>query len=101
MPGTPQKAVLVISCLGPRNDDSVVLICANWFMTCSLTEERWETVLGLITEGCIVVPDHMLIPILFMSVDPVDPAVCQSSRCICSQGHGLEVKHLLGVLHLF
>ena len=31
-----------------------------------------ETALGLVTEGCIVVPDHMLISILSMSVEALE-----------------------------
>ena len=41
-------------------------------MTCWSTVECWETTLGLATEGCCVVPDHMLIAILSMSVESLE-----------------------------
>ena len=63
---------LVVSCLGLRNDDSMVFICVNWYMTCWLTEECWKTALRLVTEGCIVVSDLNLISILFVSVEPLE-----------------------------
>ena len=46
--------------------------CVNWSMTCSSTVERPETALGLVTEGYIVVSDHMLISILSMSVETLE-----------------------------
>ena len=67
MPGMLHKADLV-SCLGLINDDSMVFICANQSMTCWLTEGHWETALGLVTEGCIVVSDNVLISELSVSV---------------------------------
>ena len=48
-----EKAVPVVSCLGPRNEDSMVFICA----------------MRLETEGCIVVSDCMLIFILSIWVE--------------------------------
>ena len=41
-------------------------------MACWSTEEYDETVLELVTEGCIVVSDHMLISILSMSVEALE-----------------------------
>ena len=58
----------MVSCLGPRNDDSMVFICVNQRMP--------ETVLGLVTEGYIVVSDHMLISILSMLVEPLRNVIC-------------------------
>ena len=58
--------------LGPINDDSMVFIYANWSMTCWLTEEHLETALGLVTEGCIVVSDRMMISILPILVEPLE-----------------------------
>ena len=45
----------MVSCLGPHKDDSIIFICANW-----LTVEYCETVLGHVSEHCIMVFDHML-----------------------------------------
>ena len=50
----PRFLTVLVSCFGPRNDDSTVLICANWSMTCWSSEESAEVVLGLVTEGCVV-----------------------------------------------
>ena len=41
-------------------------------MTCWSTGERAETALGLITEGCSVVSDYMLISILSVSFEALD-----------------------------
>ena len=41
-------------------------------MTCWLTKESMETALGLVTEGCIVVSDHMLISILSVWVEALE-----------------------------
>ena len=62
----------MVSCLGTRDDNCMVFICANWSMSCCSTEERLETVLAHVTEGCIVVFDRMQISILSMSVEPLE-----------------------------
>ena len=41
-------------------------------MTYWLTKEAAKTALWLVTEGCIVVSDRMLIFILFLSVEPLE-----------------------------
>ena len=41
-------------------------------MTCWLTEECTETALGLVTDHCIVVSDHMLISILSVLVEALE-----------------------------
>ena len=41
-------------------------------MTCWLTEEHWETVLGLVTDWCIVVSDGMLISKQSILVKPLE-----------------------------
>ena len=61
----------MVSCLGLRKDDSMVFICTNWSMNCWSAVEHWKSTLGLVTESCIVVSDHMLISILSMSVEPL------------------------------
>ena len=66
-----QKAVLVVSCLGPRIDDSIVFIRENWSMSCKSTTECWETAMGLVTNSSFVMSDCMLISILSMPVEPV------------------------------
>ena len=68
----------MVSCLGPRNDDGMVFICPKWSMTCWSTEECPETALGLVTEGCIVVADRMLISILSMLVEPLDMSCAEA-----------------------
>ena len=57
----------MVSYLGQT--DSMVFICPNWSMACWSTVDRWETVLELVTEGCILVSDHMLSSILTMLVN--------------------------------
>ena len=47
-------------------------------MTCWQTKECAETILGLETEGCIVVSDCMLISILSMSVEGADALAPQA-----------------------
>ena len=41
-------------------------------MTCWLTDEHWDTTLGLAMDGCCVLSEHMLISILSVSVDPME-----------------------------
>ena len=75
---------------GPRNDDSMGLICANWAMTCWSTEEGAKTALELITEGCILVSDRMLISILYMSVEALE-----MSDALAAQAEDLKPDNLL------
>ena len=62
----------MVSCFGMRKDDSMVFICANWSITCWSTVEHWETTPGLAIDGCCMVSDHMLISILFISVEGLE-----------------------------
>ena len=61
-------SVMVVSCLGLRNDDSMVFICVTWCMVHWSTKECSGSALGLVTDH--MVSDHMLISILSMSVEP-------------------------------
>ena len=51
-------------------------------MTCWSTVECWETVLGLVTEGCIVVSDHMLFSILTLSVEALEMLCAEAADAL-------------------
>ena len=86
-----QKAVLVVSCLGP-NDDIMVFICANWSMTCWLTKERLETVLLLVTEDCIVVSDRMLTSIVAMLVETLEMSCAEAANALAPQARNWSLE---------
>ena len=65
-------------------------ICANWSMTCWSTEEHWHTVLGLVTVGCIVVSDRMLISIVSVSVGPLEMLCAVAPDALALRARGLE-----------
>ena len=77
----------------------MVLICVNWSMTCWSTEECPEAMVGLVTCGaCIVVSvDHMLISILFMSVEPLE-MLC--AEALPPRAWDLKPNNLLSHLRL-
>ena len=87
------------SCLGPRNDNSMVLLCANWSMTCWSTKECLETALGLVTEDCIVVSDHMLISILSVLVEPMEMGA-EAGHALAPRAGNLKAEDLLSPLCL-
>ena len=76
----------MISSLGVRKDDSMV---------CWSTVECWETVLGFVTEGCIVVSDRMLISILSMLVEPLKMSYAEAPPA-----RDLKAEDLLSPLQL-
>ena len=80
----------MVSCLGLRSDDSMVVICANWSMTYWSTEQRWETALGLVTEHCIVVSDCMLISILSVSVESLELLCAEAADVLAPWGEDLK-----------
>ena len=51
-------------------------------MTCWLTEECTETALGLVTDHCIVVSDHMLISILSMLVEALEILCAEAAEAL-------------------
>ena len=89
----------MISCLGPRKDDSMVFICANWSMTCWSTVECWETTLGLAIVGCCVLSDLMLISILSVLVEHLE--ICaEAADALASWARDLKPEDLPSPLHL-
>ena len=58
----------------------MVLICVNWSITCWLTEECSEAVVGLvICGGCNVMSvDRMLISILSVSVEALEMSCAET-----------------------
>ena len=72
----------MVSCLGPRNGF------------------HWETVLELVTEGCIVVSDSMLISILSMLVEPLEMLCAEAADALAPQVWDLKAEDLLSPLHL-
>ena len=95
----------MVSCLGQRKDDSMVFICANWSMTCCLTEEHLETVLGLVAEGCIMVSDCKLTLDVRLTQDISLVCTCISSLPLdfvmsdlsCLYKYKLEIFHIIHV----
>ena len=69
-------------------------------MICWSTVERWETALGLVTEGCIVVSDHMLISILSMSVEPPEMSCAEATDALTPWARDLNSEDLPSPLHL-
>ena len=63
-------------------------------MTCWLNGELWETGLGLVTEGCIVVSDRMLIPILSMSIEPLEMSCAEAADALAPSVGDLKAKDL-------
>ena len=80
---------------------------AAWFSLCKLvhmtrwlTEENWETVLGLVTEGCIVVSDCMVISILSMLVEPLEILWAEGADALSPRTGDLITDDLLSPLYL-
>ena len=69
-------------------------------MTCWWTKELLETVLGLVTEGCIVVSDHMLISILSMLVEPLEMLCAEAADTLAPRARNLKSADLLSPLNL-
>ena len=71
-------------------------------MTCLSIVECWETALGLVTEGCIVVYDHMLISILSVSFEPL--AMSSALDALAPWAGDLKAEDLpspLNLVHVF
>ena len=90
----------MVSRLGPRNDDNMIFICANWSMTCWSTKEGLETALGLVTEGCIVMSDLMLISIISVLFEPLEMTCAEATNALASWAGNLKAEDLLSPLHL-
>ena len=90
----------MVSCLGVRKYDGMVFICANWSMTCWSTVECWETALDLVTEGCIVVSEHILIFKLSMLVEALKMSYVEAVDALAPQAGDLKAEDLLSPFHL-
>ena len=64
-------------------------------MTSWSTKECWETVLGLVTEGCIVVSDYMPILLLSVSVEPLEMSCAEAADALAPQSKDLKAEDLL------
>ena len=71
----------------PKNDDSMVII--YWS-----TEECWETALGLVIEGYIMVCDHMLISILSMLDEPLEMLCAEAVDALAPWAGDLNAEDL-------
>ena len=65
-----------------------------WSMTCWLTVEHAKTMLGLVTEVCIVVSDRMLISLLPMSVEPLKVSCAEAADALAPQARDLKAEDL-------
>ena len=63
-------------------------------------KKHWETALGLVTEGCIVVPDRMLISMQSMSVEPLEMLCVEAVDALAPLAGDLKAEDLLSALHL-
>ena len=90
----------MVSCLGLRKDDTMVFNCENLFMTCWSTVEFWELVLGLITEGCIVMSDCILVSILYMLFEALEVLCAEATDALAPRVGDLKVEDLLSHLCL-
>ena len=86
----------MVSCLGPRKDDSMVFICVNWSMTCRSTVECCKTTLGLVPEGCIVVSDNTL----SVLVEPVEMSCAEAADVLAPWAGDLKAEDLRSPMHL-
>ena len=66
-------------------------------MTCRSTVECWETTLGIAIDGCCVVSDHMLIPLLSMSVEPLQKLCAEAMVRLAPQAGDWKPFLLLSV----
>ena len=67
-------------------------------MTCWSTVEHWETALGLVTEGCIVLSDRMLISIC----DLLSVSCAKAADALTSQAGDPKPGDLLSpLMHVF
>ena len=66
-------------------------------MTCWLTKEHWEAAPGLVTEGCIVVSDHMLIMISILSVqvEPLEMLCAEAVYALSPWARDLKAEESL------
>ena len=69
-------------------------------MTCWLTEKHPETVLELVTEGCIVVFDRLLISKLSVSVEPLEVSCVEAADALAPRARDLNSEDLLSPLPL-
>ena len=62
----------------------MAFICVNWSMTCRLTEEHAETVVGLVTSGgCnLVFVDRIMIFIPFVSVEDLEMSCADAAEAL-------------------
>ena len=94
------RKILVVSCLGPRKDDSMVFISVHWSMTCWFTVERWQTTLELADDGCCLVSDRTLISILSMSVEPLEMLCSEAVVALAPRAGDLKAENLLSLLRV-
>ena len=90
----------MVSFLDPRKDDSMVFICADWSMTCWSTVECRETALVPVTEGCIVVSDHLLIATLSVSVEALEMSCAEAADAQAPWAGNVKPEDLLSPMHL-
>ena len=95
MPGSCRRLFVLSPAFCLRNNDSMVVICANWSMTCWIAKEPAKTALGLATEGCIVVSDRMLISILFLSLELLEMLCAEAVDALASWTRVLKPDDLL------
>ena len=69
-------------------------------MTCWSTEECWKPALGFVTEGCILVSDHMLISKLSLLVKPLEMSCAEAAGALVPWDRDLKPEDLLRPLHL-
>ena len=69
-------------------------------MSCWSTKEQMKTVLGLLTEGCNVVSDCMLISIMSELVEALEMLCAEAAEALALQAWDLKPDDLLTPLHL-
>ena len=88
---------MVVSCLGPRKDDGMIFICANWSMTCWSTVQHFEATLGLVIEGCSLVSARIMISILAifaMSLQSLEMSCAERADALASLAGDLKPEDL-------
>ena len=63
-------------------------------MTCWSIVECWETALGLVSEGCVVVSDHILISIPSMLVECLQMLCAETADALAPCALDLKAENL-------
>ena len=96
MPGSHRRLIL----LSPALSQGMMTAWFELVHDLLVAQRMHETGLGLVTEGCIVVPDHMLISILSMLVEALEMLCTEAADALVPRAWDLKPDNMLSHLHL-